>query len=306
MSKECNVLLLGDRDCRRTFIKSMQIAHSGGFTSEERRNYREVVVSNIVCVMEAAKRHAKILSQEIEKIQAGDRKITIDGAAAVQGLWEDKELVRRFLTETGGLADSYFVEEILRIARPDYLPTDADILKLRSVAPRKAGIQEFTFEMGSLSLHIFDISCQRSERRKWIHHFENTISIVYCVDISQYDERVVEDSNEATLTEGLMLFGSVINSRWFSRVSIILLLCNIGHFKEKLRSKPLVNYFPDYSGRSDFGKASKYRLWWFNQVNRSHLNLYPHLCEPSDVSNMRLVLSAVKETVLHNATRAFI
>lgn len=49
---------------------------------------------------------AKILSQEIEKIQAGDRKITIDGAAAVQGLWEDKELVRRFLTETGGLADS--------------------------------------------------------------------------------------------------------------------------------------------------------------------------------------------------------
>ena len=121
MSKECNVLLLGDRDCRRTFIKSMQIAHSGGFTSEERRNYREVVVSNIVCVMEgmdwilkngdvhldeAAKRHAKVLSHEIEKIQAGDRKITIDGAAAVQGLWEDKELVRRFLTETRGLADS--------------------------------------------------------------------------------------------------------------------------------------------------------------------------------------------------------
>jgi hypothetical protein len=121
MSKECNALLLGDKDCRRTFIKSMQIAHSDGFTSEERRNYREVVVSNIVCVMEgmvwelekgvvhldeAAKMHAKVLSQEIEKIQAGDRKITIEGAASVQGLWEDKELVRRFLTGTGDLADS--------------------------------------------------------------------------------------------------------------------------------------------------------------------------------------------------------
>jgi guanine nucleotide-binding protein subunit alpha len=160
--------------------------------------------------------------------------------------------------------------------------------------------------MGSLSLHIFDISCQRSERRKWIHQFDNTVSLVYCVDISQYDERVVEDSNESTLTEGLMLFESVINSRWFSRSSIILLLCNIGHFKEKLRSKPLGNYFPDYSGGSDFSKASKYLLWRFNQVNRSHLNLYPHLCEPSDVSNMRLVWSAVKETVLHNAARAFI
>lgn len=121
MSKECNVLLLGDTDCRRTFIKSMKIAYSGGFTSEERRNYREVVMSNIVCVMEgmdwilengdvhldeAAKMHAKVLSQEIEKIQAGDGKVTIECAAAVQGLWEDKEFVRRFLTEAGDVADS--------------------------------------------------------------------------------------------------------------------------------------------------------------------------------------------------------
>lgn len=153
---------------------------------------------------------------------------------------------------------------------------------------------------------MFDISYQRSERRKWIHQFENTISIIYCVDLSQFDDRLVEDSKETTLTESLMLFDSVINSRWFSRASIILLLCNVGHFKEKLRSKPLGSYFPDYSGGNDFNRASKYLLWRFNQVNRSHLNLYPHLCEPSDVSNMRLVWSAVKETVLHNATRTFI
>ncbi len=105
MRKECNVLLLGDRDFRRTFIKSIMIAHSGGFTSGDRRNYRKVVMSNVLSVMEgmdrilengdvqrdeAAKMHAKVLSQEIEKIQAGNRKITIEGAAAVQALWEDK------------------------------------------------------------------------------------------------------------------------------------------------------------------------------------------------------------------------
>lgn len=55
---------------------------------------------------DTAKMHAKVLSQEIEKIQAGDGKITIEGVAAVQGLWENEEFVRRLLTEAGDLANS--------------------------------------------------------------------------------------------------------------------------------------------------------------------------------------------------------
>jgi hypothetical protein len=79
------------------------------------------VVSNIVCVMEGmdwilkngdvplnecAKMHAKVLSQEIEKIQTWEGKITIEGVAAVQGLWENEEFVRRLLTEVGVSAKS--------------------------------------------------------------------------------------------------------------------------------------------------------------------------------------------------------
>jgi guanine nucleotide-binding protein G(i) subunit alpha len=96
----------------QTFIKNMRIAHSGGFTYEEREKYQEVVMNKIMSVMKGmartlknggidldatAKMHAKVLSQEIEKIQTGDGKITIEGAGAVQGLWEDKQLVERLL-----------------------------------------------------------------------------------------------------------------------------------------------------------------------------------------------------------------
>src|SRR6266536_103273 len=109
LSRECKVLLLGDRDCAQTFIKGIKIAHSGGFTYEEREKYQEVVMNNIIRVMEgmawilkngdidldnAAKMHAKVLSQEIEKIQTGEGKITHEGAGAVQGLWEDKQFVK--------------------------------------------------------------------------------------------------------------------------------------------------------------------------------------------------------------------
>ncbi|KAI7342710.1 hypothetical protein KC336_g23159, partial [Hortaea werneckii] len=50
-------------------------------------------------------------------------------------------------------------------------------------------------------------------------------------------------------------------------------------------------------------RAAKYLLWRFNQVNRAHLNLYPHLTQATDTSNIRLVFAAVKETILQNALK---
>ena len=75
--------------------------------------------------------------------------------------------------------------------------------------------------------------------------------------------------------ESLVLFDSVVNSRWFMRTSIILFLNKVDLFKAKLARSPLGNYFPDYSGGNDVNRAAKYLLWRFNQVNRAHLNLYP-------------------------------
>jgi guanine nucleotide-binding protein subunit alpha len=77
------------------------------------------------------------------------------------------------------------------------------------------------------------------------------------------------------MMESLVLFDSVVNSRWFMRTSIILFLNKVDLFKQKLSKSPLGNYFPDYSGGNDVNRAAKYLLWRFNQVNRAHLNLYP-------------------------------
>lgn len=121
------------------------------------------------------------------------------------------------------------------------------------------------------------------------------------------------------MMESLVLFDSVVNSRWFTRTSIILFLNKVDLFRQKLGRSPLSNYFPDYSGGNNINRASKYLLWRFNQVNRAHLNLYPQyvLCKPSskpmltfrsltqatDTSNIRLVFAAVKETILQNALK---
>lgn len=121
------------------------------------------------------------------------------------------------------------------------------------------------------------------------------------------------------MMESLVLFDSVVNSRWFMRTSIILFLNKVDLFKAKLARSPLGNYFPDYSGGNDVNRAAKYLLWRFNQVNRAHLNLYPQyviadqrsvfvanvtsLTQATDTSNIRLVFAAVKETILQNALK---
>lgn len=122
---------------------------------------------------------------------------------------------------------------------------------------------------------MFDVGGQRSERKKWIHCFENVTSIIFCVALSEYDQVLLEESNQNRMMESLVLFDSVVNSRWFMRTSIILFLNKVDLFKQKLGRSPLGNYFPDYSGGNDVNRAAKYLLWRFNQVNRAHLNLYP-------------------------------
>ena len=43
---------------------------------------------------------------------------------------------------------------------------------------------------------MVDVGGQRSERRKWIHCFENVTSIIFLVALSEYDQVLVESADE--------------------------------------------------------------------------------------------------------------
>jgi guanine nucleotide-binding protein G(i) subunit alpha len=180
--------------------------------------------------------------------------------------------------------------------------------------------------------------CSIPFRFRWIHCFEAVTSIIFCVALSEYDQVLLEESGQNRMAESLVLFESVINSRWFLRTSVIvsrdepilprsaqavrdppfpkftdlfcivscdtqLFLNKIDLFKVKLPKVPLDKYFPEYTGGSDVNKAAKYILWRFTQLNRARLSIYPHLTQATDTGNIRLVFAAVKETILQNALR---
>ena len=118
----------------------------------------------------------------------------------------------------------------------------------------KSILSEIRILKNQFFLSMFDVGGQRSERKKWIHCFEAVTSIIFCVALSEYDQVLLEESKQNRMLESLILFESVINSRWFVRSSIILFLNKVDIFKTKLPKVPLERYFPDYTGndRQDF------------------------------------------------------
>ena len=85
-----------------------------------------------------------------------------------------------------------FFSDVERLFAKDYLPTDQDILRTRL---RTTGITETIFELGNLTYRMFDVGGQRSERKKWIHVFDNVQVVLFLVAISGYDHVLVEDRN---------------------------------------------------------------------------------------------------------------
>lgn len=122
---------------------------------------------------------------------------------------------------------------------------------------------------------MFDVGGQRSERKKWIHCFEAVNSIIFCVSLSEYDQVLLEESRQNRMMESLVLFESVVNSRWFLRTTIILFLNKIDIFRQKIKKIPLKRYFPDYKGGTDANEAARYILERFHQTNRAKLSIFP-------------------------------
>lgn len=57
---------------------------------------------------------------------------------------------------------------------------------------------------------MVDVGGQRSERRKWIHCFENVTSIMFLVALSEYDQVLVESANEVVLSSLVSAFSAEV------------------------------------------------------------------------------------------------
>ena len=85
---------------------------------------------------------------------------------------------------------TYFFSDLERLFDPAYYPSEQDIIHCRA---RTIGITETTFLLRDHEMLMVDVGGQKSERRKWIHCFQDVTSILFLVSLSGYDQCLVED-----------------------------------------------------------------------------------------------------------------
>uniref|UniRef100_A0ABI7XRA8 Guanine nucleotide-binding protein subunit alpha n=1 Tax=Felis catus TaxID=9685 RepID=A0ABI7XRA8_FELCA len=211
--RELKLLLLGTGESgKSTFIKQMRIIHGSGYSDEDKRGFTKLVYQNIFTAMQAMiramdtlkipykyehnKAHAQLVREvDVEKVSAFENPY-VD---AIKSLWNDPGIQECYdRRREYQLSDStkYYLNDLDRVADPAYLPTQQDVLRVRVPT---TGIIEYPFDLQSVIFRMVDVGGQRSERRKWIHCFENVTSIMFLVALSEYDQVLVESDNEALI-----------------------------------------------------------------------------------------------------------
>lgn len=319
--RELKLLLLGTGESgKSTFIKQMRIIHGSGYSDEDKRGFIKLVYQNIFMAMQSM-----IRAMDLLKIQYSDPK-NIEHAELIRSV--DFETVTTFeppyvqaikdlWAEAGiqecydrrreyQLTDSakYYLSDLARIEAEDYLPTEQDILRAR--APT-TGILEYPFDLDSIIFRMVDVGGQRSERRKWIHCFENVTSIIFLVALSEYDQILFESENENRMEESKALFKTIITYPWFQHSSVILFLNKKDLLEEKIMYSHLVDYFPEYDGpKQDDVRAREFILKVYLRENPDPDRMcYSHFTCATDTENIKLVFCAVKDTIMQTALKEF-
>jgi guanine nucleotide-binding protein G(i) subunit alpha len=317
LRRETKLVMMGNVNSGKELIMhQMKVLYADGYYPlEERTPYRYAVLSTVRLLIHSIidllkdtginlpselNQHFAILLHEVETVDMSQ--MTEDAVKAIQAIWSCPEFstlyVRNFEIDFPQYAP-YFAQELARIASPDYVPSEADIMRLNQSI---GGIKELRFNWDELDVHLFNINgfVPAHFRKRWFHQLEGATSLVYTVDVSHYDRPYLGQSTESQLLDDFANFESWAASESFANSSIILLLNNFTRFREKLPYSPLQTFFPDFipSEADPETSARQYILRRFKDVNRNRLSIYSFWVD-LDLSDNTHLYAALKKTLQH-------
>lgn len=177
---QCNFKSGAGESGKSTIVKQIKIIHNNGYTKEECIQHRPVVYSNtiqsLIAIIKAMSQFNVNFrdSSRIEDArkfltivsQSQDVPINAELCIIMKNIWLD-EGTQYCLSRSREfqLNDSaqYYLNSLDRLAKPNYLPTQQDVLRTRV---KTTGINETKFTFKGLNFTLVDVGGQRSER-KW-------------------------------------------------------------------------------------------------------------------------------------------
>lgn len=305
------LLLLGAGDSgKSTLFKQMRCIYGSGYSEKERKTFYTALCNNIICCMKALCKQTDKYGTLDEKMQAYKNQILDLGTNeddlqkgnvgfAIKSLWDDPVIRKTYDNSYKFyLSDSarYFFDKIGDVMQPDYVPTQEDVFRTRIPT---TGIVERSFLVDGHVFQMFDVGGQRSERKKWIHCFENVTSVIFVAALSAYDQVLYEDEETNRMKESLELFGSISGMKWFLETPFILFLNKCDLFEEKLKNVLISDHFPEYSAPNEFKPGCQFIEDMFVAKDTQHRrDIYPHITCATNTDTMKTVFEAVKDIII--------
>jgi len=284
-----------------------------GFADEERDElYKPAIVENVLQLLQGLLHGAKALNLPVSNEHAAIISDLTDVLPThadfmykynlLLTLWEDPG-IREMTTSHGDvlaleLVDSaqYWVKNYRRVLSSDYMPTVEDIIKCRT---KTTGIADLTFELDGTEFRLIDVGGQRSERKKWISCFQNLTAILFVVALSEYDQKLREDSDVNRMSESMKLFRGVVANEALHHVTMILFFNKDDIFRSKIKSSFLKSTFPDYDGDNDYHSAFDFIKNKFTSLNTNpDRTIYTQTTVATDIDNIRHAMDEVKDIIL--------
>eukprot|EP00611_Tribonema_gayanum_P021594 TRINITY_DN4184_c0_g1_i1.p1 TRINITY_DN4184_c0_g1~~TRINITY_DN4184_c0_g1_i1.p1 ORF type:complete len:358 (-),score=131.00 TRINITY_DN4184_c0_g1_i1:797-1870(-) len=254
------ILLLGAGESgKSTVVKQVKLIYKGVVTAKEKEEYTSAIRRNVIDSMQTMLDAMESFGIELARPGSGDAAARVRGADAeaalsealaadVTALWADEGLRACYeRRDEFWLLDAsqYYFEEAMRLAEPDYEPTDEDMIMTRI---RTTGIVVTEFEDKPYSFSLVDVGGQRSERRKWIHCFDDVKAIIFLEGLSGYHQVLFEDTAVNRMHESLQLFEEVVKNPIFTNTPIFVFLNKKDLFEQMIVKTSLKVCFPEYDG----------------------------------------------------------
>ncbi|XP_078491670.1 guanine nucleotide-binding protein G(q) subunit alpha [Ciona intestinalis] len=204
---QVKLLVLGAAESgKSTFIKQMRIIHGTGYSHEELAGHIPLIYQNInfsiktlaTAMLELGIPYELETNKDfgevsIELPRECESSLDTTRVLGIMLFWKDEGVQQCYLRRNEfHLLDSaaYYLNNLTRISSASYLPTLQDVLRSRRPT---LGITEYLFKIDKFMFGIVDVGGQKSERRKWIHCFENITSIIFLAALSEYDQSIPEE-----------------------------------------------------------------------------------------------------------------
>ena len=183
-----------------------------------------------------------------------------------------------------------------------WVPSLDDCIRSRA---RTNGVIKEEVMIETVPFVLYDVGGQRSERRKWMHMFENVTASIFVVALSEYDQVLFEDRSKNRLEEALELFSECVNSAWLKESTMLLFLNKMDLFTQKyLVDKVPLNKSGLFPTAPTSNNNAQEALAWFTKifqakcVSKRPSQVYVHVTTATDPKNVQTVFKMCRDTIL--------